>query len=517
MRLPRRCSSPAPKDEVKASYQSGLEWLTGFSNVAHKMTSNPQKSILIVDDEAAARDSLKLSLSKTFRVETASDGEEALSSIGALKPDLIILDIAMPKADGFEVLRKLCAQSTHTPIIVLTADANVPNAVRAMKCGARDFLAKPFDTVALTSLMVSTLEEVEALAAAAGEEIESRVSGRVPLPRGDFGTMVGRSEVMAHLFQQIEQVSGRDSTVLITGESGTGKELVARQVHERSQRAHGPFVAINCAAIPETLIESELFGHEKGAFTHAVDRRIGQFELADGGTLFLDEIGELSLTVQVKLLRFLQEQEFFRVGRSKPIKVNVRVVTATNKNLEDLVRAKTFRQDLFYRINVINLNMPALRDRSEDVPFLLQHFISKFQGRYGGRILTVQSDALESLMAYQWPGNVRELENVVESLMALSAHDEVQVADLPRKVREPSDESGAAPAVMTSGVGFEEAERRFETEMIVKALKRSNCVQTKAAELLGISRRILKYKMDKLGIDENGEVVAKQQGATEPM
>jgi DNA-binding NtrC family response regulator len=475
------------------------------------MTANPQRSILIVDDQAAAGDSLHEVLSKTFHVEAVADGAGALSALAKKKPDLILLDIALPSADGFELLRQLCAQAANIPVVVLTADATVPNAVRAIKYGAQDFISKDTEPSELTDVVLAVLEDLSGASSREGDDTECRVSQRPALPGGDFGPMVGRSAGMMQLFQQIDQVAGRDSTVLITGESGTGKELVARQIHERSQRARGPFIAINCAAIPETLIESELFGHEKGAFTHAVDRRIGQFELADGGTLFLDEIGELSLAVQVKLLRFLQEQEFFRVGRSKPVRVNVRVVTATNRNLEELVRAKTFRQDLFYRINVINLHMPALRDRSEDVPFLVNHFISKFHQRYDGRALIISAAAQDGLMAYNWPGNVRELENVVESLMALSVNEEVSLADLPRKVREPNgdtsvDRSGGA----VTGGSFEEAERRFETEMIVKALKRADFVQTKAAELLGISRRILKYKMDKLGINENGEVVARE-------
>jgi DNA-binding NtrC family response regulator len=392
---------------------------------------------------------------------------------------------------------------------MLTATTTVKTAVQAMKYGAKDFLNKPFDVQELTSLIIGTLGEREAQiaepAVASGSESE-----RMPEIVGDFGCMVGRSSSMQDLFARIEQVAARDSTVLVTGESGTGKELVARQIHASSSRCNGPFVAINCAAIPETLIESELFGHEKGAFTHAVERRLGHFELADGGTLFLDEIGELSLTVQVKLLRFLQEQEFYRVGRSKPIQVNVRIITATNKNLEELVRAKQFRQDLFYRINVINLTLPPLRERYDDVPHLAQFFSTKLGRRYGGRAISFSPEALECLTSYDWPGNVRELENVVESLLALAPNDEVAMEDLPRKLRERTSGEGAPAPVFSAGLGFEQAERIFETEMIVKALKRANFVQTRAAELLGISRRILKYKMDKLRINERGEVAASE-------
>lgn len=315
---------------------------------------------------------------------------------------------------------------------------------------------------------------------------------------------------MKAVFQTINQVAPRDTTVLITGESGTGKELVARRIHELSSRKDKPFIAINCAAIPESLIESELFGHEKGAFTHAVDRRLGYFELADGGTLFLDEIGELSLAVQVKMLRFLQEQEFYRVGRSKPIRVDVRVITATNKDLDLLIKNKTFRQDLYYRINVINLKVPPLRERFEDIHYLVDHFVRKYSAIYGGKKLSFSEEAMNTLVQYGWPGNVRELENVIESLMALSSKEELTEDDLPRKVRV---RDGSAAELKThiaaeGNVSFEDAERKFECDMIVRALKKTNYVQTRAAELLGISRRILKYKMDKLGIADSPEGAA---------
>lgn len=464
-----------------------------------------RRTVLVVDDEAAVRDSLSLLLKSTFDVCVAEDGEVALSVFEQVKPDLVLLDLLMPKLDGLGVLRRLREQGLNVPVIMLTATTTVRTAVQAMKFGAKDFLNKPFDVAELTSLIIATLDGHVADGVENAPSLQPKSTGTQDIP-GDFGCMIGRSVSMRDLFVRIEQVAARDSTVLVTGESGTGKELVARQIHACSSRRNGPFVAINCAAIPETLIESELFGHEKGAFTHAVERRLGHFELADGGTLFLDEIGELSLAVQVKLLRFLQEQEFYRVGRSKPIQVNVRIVTATNKNLEELVRAKLFRQDLFYRINVINLALPALRERYDDIVHLAQFFCRKLGQRYGGREISFSADAIECMTAYDWPGNVRELENVVESLIALAPHNEVGLADLPRKLRERATNDGLPAPALSVGLGFEEAERMFETEMIVKALKRANFVQTRAAELLGISRRILKYKMDKLRINERGEV-----------
>ncbi len=461
---------------------------------------SPRKKVLIVDDEQGVRDSLKLLLKTSFDVGVAEDGLQAVEVFDEFKPDIVLLDMLMPRLDGMETLKRIKEKNAEIPVIMLTALNTVKSAVEAMKCGAVDYLNKPFDFEALTTLIVETLDQ-ESLATKA--KVAS-VRQSMTLPEGDFGPMVGKSEMMREVFTKVKQVADRDTTVLITGESGTGKELVAKQIHVLSARKEAPFVAINCAAIPETLIESELFGHEKGAFTHAVDKRVGHFELADGGTLFLDEIGELSLAVQVKMLRFLQEQEFYRIGRSKPIKVDVRIITATNKNLEDLIKEKKFRQDLYYRINVINIKLPPLRDRFEDIPPLVEHFFKKFAPLYGNRNMHLTEEAMQELIAYDWPGNARELENVIESLIALCPHDEVGEADLPRKVKtRMSAPQALRSEIINSDINFQDAERMFETEMIMKALKKTNYVQTKAAEILGISRRILKYKMDKLGISDN--------------
>jgi len=455
-----------------------------------------KKRVLVVDDEPSVRDSLKLLLKSNFEVSTAQDGVKALEAVDEFHPDLILLDILMPEMDGMETLKALREKGSNVPVIMLTALSTVRTAVQAMKWGAADYLNKPFDVEELTGRIVQTLDQASRRA---GDVLCGSAKPTV-MPPADFGPMVGKSPLMLEIFQKVEQIATHDATVLITGESGTGKELIAKQIHERSRRKSGPFIAINCAAIPETLIESELFGHEKGAFTHAFERRIGHFELADGGTLFLDEIGELSLPVQVKMLRFLQEHEFYRVGRSKPIRVDVRVMTATNKNLDQLIKANKFRQDLFYRVNVINLYVPPLRDRFEDIPHLVEYFIAKLAPQYGERKLCFSEDAMHALVEYSWPGNVRELENVVESLMALSPSDNVTLEDLPRKVRCHEGSSSLKMGNVEAGLNFEEAERAFETEIIVKALKKTNYVQTRAAEILGISRRILKYKMDKLGI-----------------
>ncbi len=434
-----------------------------------------RKRILIVDDEESIRRSLELILQNTFDVSTAENGEEAIKTINQKAPDVVLLDVMMPKLDGLETLSLIRKNYGQVPVIMLTAAGEVKTAVEAMKSGALDYLKKPFDVEELTRIILSALST-------------SGISKEI----------IGESEEMINLKKKIDQVAQKEASVLITGESGTGKELIAREIHKKSKRSSGPFIPLNCAAIPESLIESELFGHEKGAFTGAGDTRLGFCELADGGTLFLDEIGELSQNVQVKLLRFLQEQEFFRVGRGKPVKVNVRIITATNRDLEDLVKKGDFRQDLFYRINVVNIEVSPLRERHNDIPILIKHFCEKLSSQYGIRDLQFTDEALEALTLYRWPGNVRELENVIESILATTDSNQIGASDLPRKILEREE----APVALSSNVQLLEAEKQFETEMILKALKKSNNIQTKAAELLGISRRILKYKMDKLGITE---------------
>lgn len=477
------------------------------------LTSEKRKKVLIVDDESTVRESLRLILGRSYQVEVAESGNQALELLGKVQsaveggPDLILLDVMMPGMDGIGTLKEIRSQYPRVPVIMLTASTAVQTAVQAMKFGAVDYLNKPYDVDQLLSLVQDTIEQVDVARPAGrgmsrGEEEEAAGSFAESQVEGDFGAIVGEHPLICEIYKKIEQVAVRDTTILITGESGSGKELVAREIHARSNRAQGPFVALNCAAIPETLIESELFGHEKGAFTHAVERRLGHFELADKGTLFLDEIGELSPAVQVKILRFLQEQEFYRIGRSKPVKVDVRIVAATNRSLETAIREGRFRQDLYYRINVVNLELPPLRERREDIPALVQYFLKRLSAYYGAKDVTLSKEAVELLRQYSWPGNVRELENVIESILALSTGSEIGVSDLPSRLKT----VGAMERSSPEGDGslpFEEAERAFETDIILKALRRANYVQTKAAEILGISRRILKYKMDKLGIADD--------------
>lgn len=484
-----------------------------------------KKRVLIVDDEAAVRDSLKLLLSRVYEVEATEDGEKALvylkeanndvvqlSKIGSPAgkrghgmPDVVLLDVMMPGVDGLQTLEKVSAEFPNLPVIMLTATRTVKTAVKAMKLGAVDYLSKPFDVDELLTLIENITSHKNTL-----RQKGEIVSFELPRPElvpgeGDFGSLVGNNQLMKDVYRRVAQVADRDATVLITGDSGTGKELIARELHLRSKRAAGAFVAINCAAIPESLIESEIFGHEKGAFTHAVEKRIGHFELADKGTLFLDEIGELSLNVQVKLLRFLQEQEFYRLGRSKAIKVDVRVVAATNKNLENAIAEGRFRQDLFYRLNVVAIEMPTLKERPDDIEPLIKFFIKRLGKVYGDRKLELDQGALEVLTAYAWPGNVRELENIIESMLALAPNDKITIDDIPARIKNglARNTSPKKPAEFDlSNLNFEDAEKVFESDIILKALQQTNYVQTKAADLLGISRRILKYKMDKLGISD---------------
>ncbi|MCP9462997.1 MAG: sigma-54 dependent transcriptional regulator, partial [Nitrospira sp.] len=364
----------------------------------------------------------------------------------------------------------------------------------AMKLGAADYLSKPFDIEELRITVDRAMNASEL------EREVKRLRSQV-VQRYAFHNLIGKSDGMQEIYAKIEQVADSRTTVLITGESGTGKELVARALHYNSSRRDRPFVALNCAALPETLIESELFGHEKGAFTDATARRTGQFELANTGTLFLDEIGELSLVTQAKLLRVLQEREFTRVGGVQPIKVDVRIVAATNKNLDELVRKEQFREDLYYRINVIALYLPPLRDRGEDIALLAKHFLAKRLEEDKRPPIEFSKDALEALMHYHWPGNVRELENVVEQALIWSqGASQITTEHLPALLKGDIRSSSLHDDIIAGRVSLEKAVMEFERDIILDALKRTNYVQTHAANLLGISRRMLKYRMDTLGI-----------------
>jgi len=453
------------------------------------------RKILVVDDELSVRDSLRMIFKKDCQVITAGNAKEAWEKILTEEPDLIFLDILMPQKDGMEMLKEIRESHPLIPVIMLTATKTMKTAVEAMKLGAQDYITKPFDVEELKIIADKALEsrDLKAENRRLQTEIEERYR---------FDNIIGKSKGMRDIYGTIRQIAERNSTVLIHGESGTGKELVARAIHYNSARKNKPFVAVNCAAIPETLIESELFGHEKGAFTDAQNRRIGHFELAHHGTLFLDEVSELSFPTQAKILRALQEREFVRVGGGKTIQVDVRLISATNKNLEEMMSRGTFRSDLYYRINVVPLTIPPLRQRKEDIPLLVQHFLEKHAGA-GQKKIT--PEAMDILGAYEWAGNVRELENIIERVVVLSCADIITPNDLPSTLKSTSKVEQIKQGVLGGRISFEDAERDFEKDIILEALKKSNFVQTKAADLLGISRRILKYKMDKYGMAASPE------------
>ena len=452
-------------------------------------------SVLIVDDEVGARESLKMILKNDYEVFLAKNAEEAFEKIKKHGPDVILLDIILPDLDGLKILEIIKQTDPDAIVIMITATKTVKTAVEAMKLGAYDYVTKPFEIDELRLIVGRSLsnqalrKEVEYLR----EEVDKNFS---------FGNIIGRSEAMKQIFNVIRQVADSKSTVLIMGESGTGKELVSRAIHFNSHRRTHPFVTINCAAIPETLIESELFGHEKGAFTNAIERKLGRFEIAHQGTLFLDEIGELSLATQAKILRFLEEREFTRVGGSKTIKVDVRLITATNRELGQLIKRGLFREDLYYRINVVPIVLPPLRERREDIPLLVDFFIEKFNAENKSKVKGVSKEALESMKGYDWPGNVRELENLMERVMTLTSNAHIQPNELPFSMVNMEKLVGLKEAILTGKVSLIQGEEDFEKEVILDALTKTNHVQSHAAEMLGISRRILKYKMDKFGISQ---------------
>jgi DNA-binding NtrC family response regulator len=394
------------------------------------------------------------------------------------------------------------AENRTAPVIMLTGTKSVKTAVDAMKFGAADYLSKPFDVEELRIIVERALNDQEL------QQEVKQLRAQV-VRRYAFHNLIGKSPSMQDIYTKIEQVADSRTTVLIAGESGTGKELVAKALHYNSGRRERPFIALNCAALPETLIESELFGHEKGSFTDATARRVGQFELANTGTLFLDEIGDLSAMTQAKLLRVLQEREFTRVGGVQSIKVDVRIVTATNQNLEELVRKGQFREDLYYRINVIALYLPPLRERGDDIPLLAKHFLAKRIEEENRAPQEFSKDAVDLLSRYPWPGNVREMENIVEQAFIWSkGSDTITPEHLPPILKNDTRSSSLRDDTLAGRLTLEKAVMEFEREIILDALKRTNYIQTHAANLLGISRRMLKYRMDTLGIGRPDQEVS---------
>jgi DNA-binding NtrC family response regulator len=444
--------------------------------------------VLIVEDEPAARVGLEqLVKSWGFVAESAGDGEEALDKVTTFRPAIVITDLVMPRMDGLGLLRALQQQGADVTTLILTAQGTVETAVEAMKEGAYDYLTKPIDLQRLKILLDKIVERLETMR-------EVKALRRQLREHGTFGSMIGNSPEMRKIYQVIEQAAPTNASVLVTGESGTGKELVATTVHQLSARAGFPFVAINCAAIPETLLESEIFGHEKGAFTGAADRRPGCFELADRGTLFLDEIGEMTPATQVKLLRVLQEQRFRRLGGRTEQSVDVRVLAATNADPLEAVHKGKLREDLYYRLNVFSLRLPPLRERKEDLPLLIQSFINEFNTRNQRSIVGVDQQAMRMLEQYQWPGNVRELRNVIERATILSPGPLIEPKQLPPALAEEPHAPAQPQVALAPGITVEEAERR----LIMMTLEHTRDNKTRAAEILGISLKTLHNKLNKL-------------------
>jgi DNA-binding NtrC family response regulator len=437
--------------------------------------------ILVVDDEANARTALaELLREEGLAVETAADAFKALGKFESFMPQVVITDLKMPGMDGIELVKKLRATEDAPAVIVMTAFGAVESAIEALRAGAEEYLTKPLNFDELLIVVDKVLANVALRRETV--QLRKRVGERVAP-----GNMVGSSPPMQRVFEIVDQVAPSRATVLITGESGTGKELVANAIHQRSPRARGPFIKLHCAALAESLLESELFGHEKGSFTGATARKDGRFSLADGGTLFLDEIGEISPSLQVKLLRFLQEQEFERVGGTQTIHVNVRVIAATNRDLKEEVARGRFREDLFYRLNVVNIETPPLRERRSDIPAIAKFFLDRYARDNGKLLEALSPQALELLVAYDWPGNVRELENAIERAVVLANSTELDVRHLPPSVR-PVGINGAPPI---PGSTMAELERYA----ILETLKAAGGSTSKAAEMLGISARTIQYRL----------------------
>ncbi len=447
--------------------------------------------ILIVDDETAHCRMLEAVLkAEKYETQRAQDGQSAIEAVKERFYDLILMDIRMNRVGGVEALKKIKEISPDIPIIMMTAYASVDTAVQAMRSGAYDYLTKPLDIDELKILVAKALRhhQLEQENIFLKEQLGSRF---------DFSNIIGRSRAMKELLETVAMVAPSEATVLILGESGTGKELIANAIHQNSPRSSHPFIKVNCAALPETLLESELFGHEKGAFTGAVSRRQGRFHLAHKGSILLDEIAEMSMATQSKILRVLQEREFEPIGSSETVKVDTRIITATNKNLEEEVRANRFREDLYYRINVVNLTVPSLRDRREDIPLLVDFFLKRYAKKNHRNLKGFTPKAMDLLMRYDWPGNIRELENVVERSVIMMRGDFITPDEFPGVLKSLDPEYEQISAEILSGKSLKEMEKA----MIMRTLQETDGNRTHAAEILGISRRTLQLKLKEYGVN----------------
>ncbi len=445
-------------------------------------------TVLVVEDEEKLRRVVELQLKTAgYDVEQAGSAEDALKL--ADRADVILTDLRLPGQSGIDLLTELRGQDSRTPIIVMTAFGSIETAVEAMKAGAVDFLPKPFSLDHLMTVVEKALELKNLRNE--NRELRAELSQRY-----EFDNIVGRSEGMREIFATIDRVAPTRATVLLCGESGVGKDMIARAIHHHSPRASRPFVKINCTALPENLMESELFGYEKGAFTGANTSKPGKFEQADTGTVFLDEIGDVPGSVQVKLLRILQEREFERLGSNKTRHIDVRVLAATNVDLRAALEQGTFREDLYYRLNVLPINIPPLRDRKEDIPFLANHFIKKFQNDLGSGVESISEAAMERLLAYHWPGNVRELENVIERSMVLARGNVLEHSDIKLDLA-PKARAAAVDSFLPEGMTLDQ----FEQSIIKEALHRANGNKSQAARLLGLTRNALRYRLTQMGIE----------------
>jgi two-component system response regulator PilR (NtrC family) len=458
--------------------------------------------VLVVDDEQGMREFLTMLLEKQgHRVIAAADGADALKLVAKEPPDLVISDLRMPNVDGIGLLAGIRKQYPELPVILVTAYASSDSTIQAMRLGADDYITKPFRIEEIRLVV----EKALARRLAKGQDGASQTA---ILEEPQITGIIGRSPKMIELYKLISKIAGLDSTVLITGESGTGKELVARTIHCASPRADRPFLAINCGGIPEELLESELFGHVKGAFTGAVSHKVGLLEVAHGGTVLLDEIAEMSPGLQVKLLRFLQWRSFRRVGGTQDIEVDVRLIAATNKDLAKAIADGGFREDLFYRVNVIPIHVPPLRERTEDIPLLANNLLTQFSLRQQKGPASISPEAMEALIGYAWPGNVRELENVIERAVALETTDQLTSAILQLQIRGGSDGGGrpgrVTVALPPEGIELEATVSNVEKDLMLQALERSGWVQKRAAELLQISFRSFRHKAKKYGITKAG-------------
>jgi DNA-binding NtrC family response regulator len=452
--------------------------------------------MLVVDDEPGVRQSLQLVFNKVYRVIEAPSADDAIQKVTDERPDVVLLDIVMPGTDGLDVLKQMKSIHPDCQVIMLTALNTARIAFAAKGTGAFDYVTKPFDVEELRLRVEHALEKIQL-----SREVE-RLKEEVGRKYG-VDHIIGKSKQIVDVFKAVSMVAGKKSTVLITGESGTGKELIARAIHYNSDRRAKPFVVVNCAALPDTLIESELFGYEKGAFTNASQKKIGRFELAHGGTLFLDEIGELNLGTQSKFLRAIEQETFTRLGGTDEIKVDVRLIAASNRDLETMAKAGEFRPDLFYRLNVVSLYLSPLRERREDIALLLDHFLRLKAQEHSIATKTLSPEVVDFFTSYHWPGNVRELENLLERLTILTPHEIIMLRDLPVGMRSVDQTATLKEDVLSGTRPLSDAVDEFERELIVKALQRTGFNQTKAALLLGTSRRILKYRIEKLKINES--------------